>query len=117
MIMTDKCDTLVPEANQSEKKMITDTEQFNISIPQPMEDDKKDNNNDLIETDDELLEVGSNEGPDDSDDDEEEYNEENDNSNFSTPLDFTTGRKLSDSGDDQTFLSLTEAAGDAEIKQ
>ena len=47
-------------------------------------------NDDLIETDDELLEVGSNEEEDDEEDEEED--------NPSRPLDFTTGRKLSDSG-------------------
>ena len=104
--MTDMSDTFKQETVQSESNMIKDSssikEKFSVSVPRPMsveadDDVKKENNNDLIETDDELLEVGSNEGPDESEDDDEEFNE--DNSNFSTPLDFTTGRKLSDSGE------------------
>ena len=62
-------------------------------------DAEKNGNNDLIETDDELLEVGSNEGPDGSEEeDDDDEDDEGDNSNLSRPLDFTTGRKLSDSG-------------------
>ena len=63
-------------------------------------DAEKNGNDDLIETDDELLEVGSNEGPDGSeeDDEDDEDLDDGDNSNISRPLDFTTGRKLSDSG-------------------
>ena len=55
-------------------------------------------NNDLIETDDELLDVGSNEHPDGSDDEEDD--DDRDDSNLSRPLDFTTGRRLSDSEED-----------------
>merc|ERR1719461_2833659 len=62
---------------------------------------RKNGNNDLIETDDELLEVGSNEGPDGSEEeDDDDEDDEGDNSNLSRPLDFTTGRKLSDSDDE-----------------
>lgn len=64
-------------------------------------DAEKNGNNDLIETDDELLEVGSNEGPDGSEEeDDDDEDDEGDNSNLSRPLDFTTGRKLSDSDDE-----------------
>lgn len=69
-------------------------------------------NNDLIETDDELLEVGSNEHPDGSDDEEDD--DDRDDSNLSRPLDFTTGRRLSDSEEDgdEYFRPLKRLAED-----
>ena len=63
----------------------------------PMDHFKKEND-DLIETDDELLEVGSNENPDGSDEEDDDEDDDREDSNLSRPLDFTTGRKLSDSG-------------------
>ena len=63
----------------------------------PMDHFKKEND-DLIETDDELLEVGSNENPDGSDEEEDDEDDDREDSNLTRPLDFTTGRKLSDSG-------------------
>ena len=74
-------------------------EEFLRSRQTSVLDAEKNGNNDLIETDDELLEVGSNEGPDGSEEeDDDDEDDEGDNSNLSRPLDFTTGRKLSDSG-------------------
>ena len=67
-------------------------EEFRVGNRSQPSSPKNGGNNDLIETDDELLEVGSNE------EDEEDDDEDGDNSNLSRPLDFTTGRKLSDSG-------------------
>ena len=67
-------------------------EEFRVGNRSQPSSPKKGGNNDLIETDDELLEVGSNE------EDEEDDDEDGDSSNLSRPLDFTTGRKLSDSG-------------------
>ena len=69
-------------------------------------DAEKNGNNDLIETDDELLEVGSNEAPDGSEEEEDDEDDDGDNSNLSRPLDFTTGRKLSDSGMKSCQISL-----------
>jgi len=68
--------------------------------------------NDLIETDDELLEVGSNENPDGSD--EEDDDDDRGDSNMSRPLDFTTGRRLSESEDegDEYFRPLKRLAED-----
>ena len=66
--------------------------------PTQPQDGAKHGDNDLIETDDELLEVGSNEAPDGSEEDDDDEDDDGDNSNLSRPLDFTTGRKLSDSG-------------------
>ena len=63
----------------------------------PLDHFKKEND-DLIETDDELLEVGSNENPDGSDEDEDDEDDDREDSTISRPLDFTTGRKLSESG-------------------
>ena len=68
-----------------------------LAPTQPQDGDKH-GDNDLIETDDELLEVGSNEAPDGSEEDDDDEDDDGDNSNLSRPLDFTTGRKLSDSG-------------------
>merc|ERR1719150_1563966 len=65
----------------------------------PLDHFKKEND-DLIETDDELLEVGSNENPDGSDEEEDDEDDDREDSNLSRPLDFTTGRKLSDSDEE-----------------
>ena len=69
-------------------------------------------NNDIIETDDELLEVGSTEHPDGSDDEEDD--DDRDDSNLSRPLDFTTGRRLSESEEegDEYFRPLKRLAED-----
>ena len=66
--------------------------------PSLLLDHFKKENDDLIETDDELLEVGSNENPDGSDEDEDDEDDDREDSTISRPLDFTTGRKLSESG-------------------
>ena len=79
--------------------MMKENEEFQSkNKPSLLLDHFKKENDDLIETDDELLEVGSNENPDGSDEDEDDEDDDREDSTISRPLDFTTGRKLSESG-------------------
>ena len=136
MIMSDKIETYShrsesrsPMIAQSMIREALSTQQRSLRSPDNDESDIEDNdyhgvnpaspssysrngNNDLIETDDELLEVGSNEHPDGSDDEEDD--DDRDDSNLSRPLDFTTGRRLSDSEEegDEYFRPLKRLAED-----